>query len=215
MRLRFGDCVFDGEARKLTRSGQAVALSPRAFQLLQVLLERRPRVVSRRDLYDLLWPKTFVSDTSLPRVVTELRKALGDTRGTAHLIRTVHGFGYAFAGQAIDADGHTSSSCSLAVGGQMHRLLEGENVLGRGRECSVRVDASQVSRRHARILVAGAEGTIEDLSSKNGTYVNGRRLTGPLRLARGDQISLGSAVLTFVAESDPGSTETGHSAPSS
>ena len=212
MWLRFGDCVFDGEARILTRAGQPARLTPRAFRLLQILLERRPRVVSRQDLHDLLWPKTFVSETSLPRLVTELRKALGDSRGSDSLIRTVHGFGYAFGGQASEAEAGAlpRSSCAVTVGGRSLPLFEGENVVGRGAECRVRVDASEVSRLHARILVAGSEGIIEDLASKNGTYVNGLRVSGPRRLASGDEISLGSATLTFVSEADSGSTATGH-----
>ena len=212
MRLRFGDCVFDGEARTLTRAGQPVGLSPRAFQLLQVLLERRPRVVSRQDLHDRLWPKTFVSDTSLPRLVTEVRKALGDSREAASVIRTVHGFGYAFAGSASDAQARPlgRASCAVSTSGETLPLFEGENLVGRGAECRVRVDASEVSRLHARILVAGSEGIIEDLASKNGTYVNGLRVTGPRRLVSGDQIGLGSALLTFVAHADAGSTATAH-----
>jgi DNA-binding winged helix-turn-helix (wHTH) protein len=212
MRLRFGDCVFDQDARALARGGRPVDLSPRAFQLLSVLLERRPRVVSRQDLHDLLWPRTFVSETSLPRLVTELRKALGDSPAASRLIRTVHGFGYAFAGEAVlaSAPPRPRASCAVATAAETLPLFEGENLVGRGAECRVRVDASQVSRLHARILVAGGEGIIEDLASKNGTYVNGVRVTGPRRLAGGDQIGLGSAILTFVAEANSGSTATGH-----
>jgi DNA-binding winged helix-turn-helix (wHTH) protein len=214
MRLRFGDCVFDGEARTLSRGGAAVALSPRAFELLQALLEQRPRVVSRQALHDRIWPRTFVSETSLPRLVTELRKALGDTREAAGVVRTVHGFGYAFAGQAVpdppapDDPPAGRAACEVALAGETLPLFEGENLVGRGAECRVRVDASEVSRLHARILVAGSEGIIEDLASKNGTFVNGQRVTGPRRLASGDQIGLGSAVLVFVAHAESGSTAT-------
>ena len=96
MRVRFGECVFDSEARELTRRGAAVQLSPKAFQLLSLLLERRPKAISRAELHDLIWPKAFVAYTSLPRLVTEVRHAIGDLSRPARFVRTVHGFGYAF-----------------------------------------------------------------------------------------------------------------------
>lgn len=210
VRLQFGEFSFDRDARTLTRDGRAVDLSPQAFQLLQELLERRPRVVPRRELHDLLWPDTFVSETSLPRLVSELRKALGDTRGAGRMIRTVHGFGYGFAAEAgePDAPRPARSSCSVTYLGVPVALREGENVVGRGAECQVRVDAHEVSRLHARILVAGDKAVIEDLASKNGTFVNGARVAGPRRLEAGDEIGLGSALLSFASASDSHSTAT-------
>lgn len=210
MRLQFRDFAFDSEARTLMRGGRAIELSPQAFQLLQALLERRARVVSRQELHDLIWPSTFVSETSLPRLVSELRKALGDTRGDASLIRTVHGFGYGFGAEASEQPPLRSgrSACSVNYAGAPLPLADGENLVGRGAECQVRVDANGVSRLHARIRVAGDKAVLEDLDSKNGTYVNGQRVSGPRRLAAGDEIALGSAVLTFAAAAGSHSTAT-------
>ena len=102
MPVRFADCVFDREARTLTRAGRRVDLAPKAFELLQALIEARPKALSQAALRDRLWPSTHVAYTSLARLVSELRKALGDARRDAKLIRTLHGFGYAFTATADD-----------------------------------------------------------------------------------------------------------------
>ncbi len=96
MHLRFGDCVFDRGTRTLTRGGRPVDIAPKAFELLGLLLEHRPRPLSKPELHEKLWPDTFVSDSSLARLVSELRKAIGDRARDPRLVRTVHGFGYAF-----------------------------------------------------------------------------------------------------------------------
>src|SRR5215467_11652220 len=98
--VRFGNWVFDPETREVRRDDRAVDLSPKAFELLSVLLARRPAVVSKAALRDVLWPSTCVGDTSLPRIVTELRGVLGDDASSPRYVRTVRGFGYAFVGGA-------------------------------------------------------------------------------------------------------------------
>jgi DNA-binding winged helix-turn-helix (wHTH) protein len=202
VRIRFGECVLDTAARVLTRAGGGVTLSPRAFDLLVILLERRPQLVTQAELRDRLWPRTFVAYSSLARVVTEVRTAIADRR--RRLVRTVYGRGYAFSGDAIDE----MSGCSLLWEGRLVPLIEGENVVGRGDECHVRVRSAKVSRRHARIVVAGGRATIEDLGSKNGTFVGTRPVEGARLLSEGDEILVGAAVLRFRGPAGPGSTET-------
>lgn len=87
-------------------------------------------------------------------------------------------------------------------------LAEGSNLVGRGVDASVWIDAPGISRHHARIVVSGGEATLEDLGSKNGTYIGGHQVTKPHRLANGDQIRFGSVVITFRIPDPPGSTET-------
>ena len=108
--IRFGDCVYDREVRELRRAGQAVPLTPRAFELLGLLLESRPRVLGKNDLRDRLWPDSFVSDTSLAKLVTELRQAIGDDARDPRFIRTVHRHGYAWSGEGVDGDGSTGTT---------------------------------------------------------------------------------------------------------
>ena len=214
-RLQFGNCVFDGEARSLTRAGRGVSLSPKAFALLQALLVARPRALSSGELHDRLWPGTYVTHTSLPRVVAEVRKALGDRRREARFVRTVHGFGYAFCGEATLAPSQdpaaTDPPSRVGVVWQAREitLSEGEALIGRGRDCVVRIDLPEISRHHARIRVAGEAATIEDLGSKNGTCVGGRLVSGPTDLHDGAEIVVGSEVLVFRSRGSARSTRTG------
>jgi DNA-binding winged helix-turn-helix (wHTH) protein len=216
MRLCFGEYVFDSATRQVLREGDPLPLSPKAFQLLEALLEARPRVLPRSALQDLLWPRTFVSETSLPRLVSELRKALGDDPSQPRFVRTVHGFGYAFSGQAAEEGAPAEplmmtsrrSNCRLLVAGGDVPLAEGENLVGRGLECTVRVLSPGVSRRHARVVVSEGGATLEDLGSKNGTYLHGRQLVAPVELADGDEIAMGAAVFVFRGPAALASTKT-------
>ncbi len=211
MRVRFGEFVFDGAARELGHGGRRVELSPKAFQLLEALLAERPRALSRAELNDRLWPGTAVGYTSLAGVVAELRKALDDDRREPRFLRTVHRFGYAFCGEAVEEppEARTPFACSLSWEGRDIGLVEGENEIGRDEGCTVRIDAPRVSRRHARIRVRGKDASIEDLGSKNGTFLRGRKLASVASLEDGDEIGIGGARFTFRVAFGPGSTVTG------
>jgi DNA-binding winged helix-turn-helix (wHTH) protein len=201
--VAFGDCLFDPTARRLSRRGKPVELSPKAYALLAFLVERRPAALSQAELRDRLWPDSAVAYTSLPRIVTELRKAIGDDR---NLLRTVRGFGYAFAGEP--AEPTPELGCALSWSGHDVPLLPGDNLIGRGLDCRLRISSSLVSRHHARIRLQGDGATIEDLGSKNGTAVNARYLDSPRALADGDKITIGSAIVIFRAASAQSSTNT-------
>jgi pSer/pThr/pTyr-binding forkhead associated (FHA) protein len=86
-------------------------------------------------------------------------------------------------------------------------LGAGDNVVGRAPDATIWIDALGVSRRHARIRIAEATAILEDLGSKNGTFVGGQRVTTPRLLADGDQIRLGSIVMTFRIPPPAGSTQ--------
>lgn len=70
-------------------------------------------------------------------------------------------------------------------------------VLGRAAECDVPVDSPRASRRHARVTAEGDRAVLEDLGSKNGTFVNGERIDGPRTLRPGDRIEVGGVAVTF------------------
>lgn len=211
--VRFGEFVFDSASRELRGRGGSCHLSPKAFECLGALLERRPEAVRRAQLQDRLWPKTFVADTSLRRVIAEIRAALGDDERRPRFIRTVRGFGYAFCG-AVEEESAArpavagTAACRLEWGKREIPLHEGENILGRTDDAVVWIDSSNVSRRHARIVVSGGKATIEDLGSKNGTSVSGRRIDRPTPLESGDQVELGPVLMTFRAFRSTGATET-------
>jgi DNA-binding winged helix-turn-helix (wHTH) protein len=215
MRVRFGDCTLDTRSRELLREGTPVHLTGKAFRVLEVLIENRPNAVSKDELQNQVWPQVFVSEANLTSLVTELRSGLGDDARRPRFIRTVYGFGYAFCGEVADAGKSPASSAPADV--SRYRLLwgrkeivlrEGENILGRGAESVEWFDRDTVSRRHARIVIDGETAIIEDLGSKNGTYLRGQRVEVASSLADGDEIRLGSVPLTLRVLARPGSTAT-------
>ena len=214
MRLRFADCVFDSDTREVLRAGKPVHVSPRAFALLAVLIERRPKAVSKDELHKILWPETFVSDANLPNLVGELREVLGDDAQKPRILRTVQRFGYAFIGNAQELRKIVSrvegrkSVYRLIWGTREVALDPGENLLGRDEDSVVWIDDPLVSRRHARIVIDDTGAVLEDLDSKNGTYVRGKRIKGPRKLADEDEVKIGPASMVFRVFKQAASTAT-------
>jgi DNA-binding winged helix-turn-helix (wHTH) protein len=209
---RFGPFTLDPRTRRLLRDAEEVHLSPKAFDLLRFLIEDRARAIPRAELHQRLWPSTFVLETNLASLVAEVRRALGDSADDPQFVRTRHRVGYWFIG-GVAEEGVRPAAGTPAVKywlvwetGQV-ALSEGENIIGRAPDAAVWIDAVGVSRHHARIVL-NDEPTVEDLGSKNGTFVHGRQITRPQPLADGDQIRLGSVVVTFRVPPPPGSTAT-------
>jgi DNA-binding winged helix-turn-helix (wHTH) protein len=212
MKIRFGAFMLDLDTRQLTRGGPEIHLSPKAFELLVALVLDRPKVLSKAVLQQRLWPETFVAEANLSNLVAEIREALGDRARGPVFVRTAHGFGYAFCGDAdtVRADDEAESgepSCWLEWGSRRFPLAAGEHVIGRDPDVEVRLNATTVSRRHARLVVTAAGTVLEDSGSKNGTFRGGERLTSPVQLADGDALRIGSVLVTFHIRG-PGSTET-------
>jgi len=199
MRLRFGDVTFDSGRRSLFRGPQAIHLSPKAFRLLELLLSKRPDAVPKAEMLEAVWPDVVVNEGSLAALVKDVRKALGGGAEESTFLRTVHGFGYAFDGEVQEVpDGAPASPLHVLVwGGQEMPLREGENVLGRERTAGVWVGHPSISRAHARIAVEGGRAEVEDLGSKNGTWLGSRRVEGRLALADGDEIRVGEVRLLY------------------
>jgi DNA-binding winged helix-turn-helix (wHTH) protein len=197
MRMRFTDCVLDLSARQLERQGKVVPLEPKVYELLEVLIKRRPAVVTNNELDELLWPQIYVARTSLTRLVSKLRTALGDTPHGSNVIRTAYKTGYAFCADvaSVPSAAGPLATIELVWKKQSLPLTDGTHLAGRDDVCALVIDASTVSRHHARITVVSGVATIEDLESTNGTHVNGSRISGPTRLSHGDALSLGSEPL--------------------
>jgi DNA-binding winged helix-turn-helix (wHTH) protein len=211
--VRFDQFVLDPGTRELRRGAELVHLTPKAFDLLALLIEQRPRAVAKAAIHEHLWPRTFVADSNLAVLVAELRAALGDAPRRPMFIRTVHGFGYAFCASAetpsqSEAQALAASICWLIPPRQRVSLHDGENIVGRHPKSDVWIDAHSVSRRHARIHVAAPEATLEDLGSRNGTWLKDDRIQGAQSLQDGDRIRFGSVPFTFRVWSDGGSTGT-------
>lgn len=203
MRVRFGECVLDSDTRQLSVRGEAVHLSPKAFQFLELLLVNRPKALSKSELHERLWPGTFVSDGTLASLLVEVRSAIGDTARDSRFVRTIHRFGYAFSGEAEElrerapAAGGRHPVYRLIWGYREIALNPGENLLGRDEDSILWIDDAVVSRRHARIVVSEAGAVLEDLGSRNGTYLRGKRITAPTKLSDGDELTIGPAPLVF------------------
>jgi DNA-binding winged helix-turn-helix (wHTH) protein len=209
--FRFGPFLLDTNTRQLQRDGRDVTLPPKAFQLLLLLVENRARAMSRQELHEQLWPSTFVLETNLAGLIAEVRRALEDAADAPAYIRTVQRFGYQFIADVDQAERTAEIGVAtywLVWQTRQVSLSVGENIVGRSPDASVWIDADGVSRRHARIVVRDNEATLEDLGSKNGTFVGAVPVTTPWRLTDGDQIRLGSVVLTFRVPQPPGTTNT-------
>lgn len=188
---------LDGISRRLQRAGQPVHLTAKAFDLLTLLVQRRPAVLSKSEIREHLWPETYVSETNLPALVTEIRSALGDDAKHGNFVRTIHGVGYAFNATVIDPAATRDVAAWLVGAASRTAVPAGESVLGREGDDVIALDSPSISRRHARLHVAGDAATVEDLGSKNGTFVNEQRIAVVQRLGEGDTLRVGSIVFSF------------------
>jgi len=213
VKTAFGPFIVDTETRQLRRGQADLHLSPKAFDLLCLLLADRPKVLEKGDLHARIWPNTYVVDGSLNVLIGEIRRALGDDARDPRFIRTAHGVGYAFCGEtAITATAARPPAmrCWLTQEDKTFRLGEGENVVGRDPECTVWLNSTSVSRRHARIVAdsRNASLVLEDLDSKNGTLLRGLLVDDPVALSDGDRIVFGSVELILHVWSAERASET-------
>ena len=206
--MRFGDFTVDTDSRQLRRGDTERHLSPKGFEFLCLLVTNRPRALSKAELHQRLWPTTFVSDATLNSVVAEVRTALGETAKAEGFVRTLHRFGYAFAGTTSEIGGPAPLPddrlrCWIIWEWGRVGLKDGDHLLGRDGDVAVWLESPTVSRHHARIRISGPDATLEDLGSRNGTVCRGERLTSPVSLADGDEITVGSVLVRF-RRAEPG-----------
>jgi predicted ATPase/DNA-binding winged helix-turn-helix (wHTH) protein len=153
MQLQFGPNLLDLGARELRRSGEAVTLEPRAFEVLAHLVEHRERVVPKEELLDEIWGDRFVGESALTTQITHLRHAVGDDGRTQRVIKTVHRVGYRFVAEVTEGDaGPLASPALLAVSPRWGRAAR---LLGRD------TDLEDVERRladHALVTITGPGG---------------------------------------------------------
>ena len=212
MRLSFGNFVIDFGERRMLSGDREIHLTPKAFDLLRLLIETRPKALSKQEIFERLWPGTFVSENNLAALIADLRSTLGDQAAEPRFIRTVYAYGYAFIGDVAPSSGNTAGRDSarwlLLFNGRELPLQPGDNILGRTGEGVIALEAPSVSRQHARLTIANGQAVIEDLGSKNGTWVGPVEVTGPTPLRNGDEIRLGSLVVTVYAAGNAVTTET-------
>jgi DNA-binding winged helix-turn-helix (wHTH) protein len=215
MAYRFGPFVYDSVRHELVRGRGEIPLTRKSRELLLLFLRNPGRLLGRQEIVDRVWGGTAVTDDAVRFQVTDLRKALAEDGG--NFIRTIRGEGYrweepvrAASDRRVrpmksDAATKPEPRFRLVLGSHEVQLLPGENVVGRDPDAALWIDHPGVSRRHARILVAGGKATLEDLGSKNGTFLGGEKLTGRVALADRDEIRIGPETIVFRMVS-PGTT---------
>ena len=188
-RIRLRSCVLDVDSRLFSRDGIEVPLPPRAVELLKLLMGQAPKAFTKTELLDRLGADTAVSHQAVSKLVSDVRALIGDNAQRSRIIRTVPGFGYAF--DVGVEDRATRTSARLTWANRDFTLDEGENIIGRSPDVEVPIYASIVSRRHVRLVVHRGSAYLEDLGSKNGTFVGDQRIVEPRLLRDGDVIRVG------------------------
>jgi hypothetical protein len=211
MSVQFAEFVFDEDRRQVLRGNEPVHLEPKAFELLALLIARRPSAVSKPEIHEAIWSGTCVSESSLPGLVADLRVALGDDQAEPRFIRTVRRYGYAFCGTAVGGPSPpVLEACrwiALRAGHEIP-LPEGSHLIGRGERCRIRCESIRVSRCHAQVHITAERAFIEDLGSRNGTFLRGERVQGSSEIQAGDTVCVGPEAIRFVAGGTEASTLT-------
>jgi len=213
--FHLGGWLVEPTLDRISRDGQIVRLRPRAMDVLICLALEAGKLASKQNIIDAVWRTEFVSEHALTQVVAELRSALGDDARNPSYIENIPRRGYrlvaAVTAVAMSVPSARDASLPFKLQGDDcdHPLIQGPNIIGRTGDADISIDLTEVSRCHARILVQGTTATIEDLGSKNGTFLNGERLDQPALLASGDEIWIGRSVarLRFLIEGEPTMTE--------
>lgn len=195
---RFGPFRLLPDARRLERDGSPIPLTAKAFDLLVALVMHRDRALSKDEILALVWPDSIVEEANLAQQILLLRRALDDA---GDYVATIPRFGYRFAAAVVEEPSRSPSSATsahcLVWDGREYPLREGLTVIGRANDADLQVPLPSLSRHHARILVRGLDATIEDLGSRHGSWRGTLAVTQPTRLASGDEIRLGTALLVY------------------
>ena len=217
MAYRFGPFLYDSVSRGLLKEGAEIPLTHKSRELLLLFLHNPGRLLAREEIVEKVWPDVAVTDDALRFQVGELRKAFGDEGES--FIRTIRREGYRWEAPvkaaadrpvrpaAGDAGPRPELRYRLVLESREIQLMEGENVVGRDPDAALWIDHPSVSRRHARILVGDGKATLEDLESKNGTFLGGKRLERKVALSDGDEVRIGPETMVFRSLS-PGTTRT-------
>ena len=214
--FHLGDWTVEPTLARIIRDGREVRLRPRAMDVLTVLALTAGKLVSKRELIDEVWRTEFVGDHALTQVIAELRAALGDDARNPSFIENIPRRGYRLVSPVTPVAESSVSSRGATMPFKLETedgstpLIQGSNVIGRTEDADIRVDRTEVSRCHAMITVQGTTAIIEDLGSKNGTFVNGHQVAGPTPFSNGDEIWIGRSVarMRFLIEGEPTKTET-------
>ncbi len=190
---------------RIVRDRIVVDLRPRVMDVLVVLASRAGDVVSKRELVDSVWNSGFVADNTINHCIKELREDLGDSASSPRFVQTIPRRGYRLMGRVRTVSSDDLMLCMeearyvLEADRWRAFLVDGANVIGRGGEAQIVIGSPRVSRHHARIMVGDSGAIVEDLGSKNGTFVGDQRIDRPTPLTNGDELGIGDVRLVFHA----------------
>jgi len=213
MKVRFGPFVFDSTTRQLLDGSRRVHLSPKSFDLLQVLVEHRPALVTKTELQDHVWPDVAVVEANVANAIAEIRRVLGDDPKSPKYVCTVSRRGYRFCGDA-EPIGDSPKPRNRSLRWWLNwkdttlPLSEGDNLVGRHPASDVWINATSVSREHARIIIQDGVAVVEDCGSTNGTWIGGTKVAGRHSLVDGISVTFGSEKTTFGVWSDDAAAST-------
>ncbi len=194
----FGQYRLDLDSGELYRDDKPVAVRAKCFRLLVYFVRQPGKLIAKETLLGDVWSSGVVSESALTRTIAELRSVLLDNADEPEFIETVQRRGYRFIAPvralATNPLGK-SSTLSLLHHDMEYPLTTGSYLIGRERAVAIPLYNASTSRRHARIIVTGETVVLEDLGSRNGTLVNGQRVTAPLTLNIGDVIEIGGEKL--------------------
>jgi DNA-binding winged helix-turn-helix (wHTH) protein len=164
VRFRFAEFVLSPGQRVLSRNGVPIALIPRYFDLLQLLVSRRHEAVSKQTIFDLVWKDVVVSDGALSQAVRTLRRTLGDDSREPRFIRTVSRHGYQFVWPDVVEESDEGSVAVAAAPAEPHASSEIDALVDRllaltpagttqeeARDIAERLHAIDTSKAVARI----------------------------------------------------------------
>jgi len=219
---RFGVFDLDPRTGELRKRGIRVHLQEQPFQVLAMLVERAGDLVTRDELKQRLWSDAVFVDfeQGLNNAVAKIRMALGDSAGSPRFVETLERRGYRFIasvewatagpqtvlGQPESPGRPAATLVRLVTDAKAVAFAEGTHTVGRDPGASLWIDSALISRQHALIVVRDGYVTIEDLGSRNGTFVNGEQLTAACPIKDRDEICLGSVPLSVRISS--GTTQT-------
>lgn len=106
----FGKFEFDTGRIELRREGVAVPVEPQVFALLRLLIENRDRMVTKDELVERIWNGRFISDAAIASRIKSARQAVGDDGRAQAIIRTIHGRGFSFVADLVEADAAAPAS---------------------------------------------------------------------------------------------------------
>ncbi len=217
--FQVGDWLVEPDLDRISRGDESSSLRPRVTELLVCLAASAGKLATKQQIIDEVWRTEFVTVNALTQLIAELRTALGDDAAKPRYVETIPRRGYRLIAPTDYAEapptqnkGEASKFLLVDEDGSELELTEGENLIGRSPDAAIRVDTSEVSRRHARIVIDGTTATVEDLGSKNGTYLRGLRIDRASPIEDADEIQIGANLARFRVKVIDDETRTEHAA---